>query len=282
MGKPLDGRSDVYALGVVAYEMITGRLPFPDAKGPAGLITAQLKQTPQPPSTAYAKALLPPAADRAILKCLEKDKNNRYADVSALAAALEEVLHAPVAAPIPPTPMPMPMAPVIGQQPPPRQPVGADLLETKRGDMPNLPPPPLPPMMGSGGMQSGPGLPGMPPQNMNPMGGTVPGMTSGMNQFGSGGQSSPSNMVYAGTGGGPGSNPANQVYGGNPAYGTNPANPQYPSASGYQMGGPGQHQMQQSSVNMPPAKKSNTWVWIVVGLLAIGAAAGAVLAIVMK
>jgi eukaryotic-like serine/threonine-protein kinase len=133
MGKPLDGRSDVYALGVLAYEMITGRLPFPEAKGPAGLITAQLKQTPLPPSQAIPSAQLPEAADRAILKCLEKDKNNRHPTVSVLAVALQQAVTGQVGEP----------AAQPRQIPASANRAPSDAIEPRRAEPHLTPPPPL-------------------------------------------------------------------------------------------------------------------------------------------
>jgi len=126
MGKPLDGRSDVYALGVLAYELITGRLPFPDAKGPAGLITAQLKQTPKSPSQVNLSGSIPASVDKVLLKCLEKDKNNRHADVTHLAQAAQAAL-----AELPP-------ASKARSSP--------DVLETQHGQPTNLQAPPAMPV----------------------------------------------------------------------------------------------------------------------------------------
>jgi eukaryotic-like serine/threonine-protein kinase len=94
MGKPLDGRSDIYGLGVVAFEMMTGRLPFPDAVGPAALISAQLKKTPPKASSIVPDEGIPPSVDALILKMLAKDKNQRFRDVNELRGAIEAILTA--------------------------------------------------------------------------------------------------------------------------------------------------------------------------------------------
>jgi len=92
MGKQLDGRSDIYAMGVLAYELCSGRLPFPDAKGPAQLITAQLRTTPDPLSRANPAGAIPPGVDAAVARMLEKDKSKRFADVSEMRAEVERLV----------------------------------------------------------------------------------------------------------------------------------------------------------------------------------------------
>jgi serine/threonine-protein kinase len=140
MGKPLDGRSDVYALGVLAYELMTGRLPFPDAKGPAGLITAQLKQTPKRPSEARPDLAIPPGVDAVVLKCLEKMKDNRFPDVTAMANAVGEVLTTGAWASAPPSGPAAPSAPGA----PAGKPAKHAVAETVRGDGGGGAPPAMP------------------------------------------------------------------------------------------------------------------------------------------
>jgi serine/threonine-protein kinase len=91
MGKQLDGRSDIYAVGVVAYELLTGRLPFPDAQGPAALIAAQLRRTPEAPSRVRGDAV-PPGVDAVVLRMLEKDRAKRFNDAADLRQACLSVL----------------------------------------------------------------------------------------------------------------------------------------------------------------------------------------------
>jgi serine/threonine-protein kinase len=88
VGGELTGRSDIYALGVVIYEMISGRTPYADAQSATAILAAVLTQTPEPLSN---HAPIPPLLDHIVARCLERDAVNRFGDVRELAAALAEV-----------------------------------------------------------------------------------------------------------------------------------------------------------------------------------------------
>ena len=84
-GQPLDGRSDIYALGVVGYLAVSGRLPFETSSLPA-LVLKQGSE--EPPSVARSAPGLPSALAASIDRCLAREPENRFADGEALAAAL--------------------------------------------------------------------------------------------------------------------------------------------------------------------------------------------------
>ena len=81
----VDARSDLYSLGVMAYEMLAGRRPF-DAESPLDAITQRLTQSP-PPLASAAPGVDDDLAD-AIMRCLEREPVNRWPDARALRAAM--------------------------------------------------------------------------------------------------------------------------------------------------------------------------------------------------
>ena len=100
-GKPVDARSDLYSIGIVLYELLTGRVPF-DAESPVSVALMQVSETPVPPMELNPE--VPPALDAVTLRAMEKDPARRYQDADEFIAALESARSAPMEI-LPPPPV---------------------------------------------------------------------------------------------------------------------------------------------------------------------------------
>ena len=91
-GEPIDHRTDIYALGIVLFQMLSGQVPF-KGNTPFAVATKHLQEPP--PSLHQLNPAIPPAVDSIIQKALAKKREGRYASAGAMAQALRNAITSP-------------------------------------------------------------------------------------------------------------------------------------------------------------------------------------------
>ena len=144
LGQAVDGRADLYSLGVMLFEMLSGVRPF-SSSNPVGILGQQLANPPPRVSQRAAGLEIPDAVEDIVARLLSRDREQRFPRAAALAAAIERLLAPPSARSLYRAPQhPSEPAQTAGAEPPsgnaaPAPSVPPPELAVARGDHTNAP-----------------------------------------------------------------------------------------------------------------------------------------------
>ncbi|WP_155056277.1 Stk1 family PASTA domain-containing Ser/Thr kinase [Streptomyces blattellae] len=169
LGRSVDARSDLYSVGIMLFQLVTGRLPF-DADSPLAIAYTHVQEEPVAPSS--VNRALQPAVDALVARALKKNPNERFPSAESMRDECLRVAASCQAAPPSIVPGAQPQSgqgvgasvfPPIGQAPPPPAPVQTPYQQPSAPNPYSTPPPAMPPPAYGYGHPQHPGYPTPPP-----------------------------------------------------------------------------------------------------------------------